>query len=100
MEDLEKYLLEDKDDYEEIADEQFDDQSTFGTKQHINTVTNNTSPFTLDQTIQLPNSKSGFYNYNNSELVHSSDVTTINHRGNTHQTYQPIHHRHFNNYGM
>lgn len=97
VEDLEKYLLEENE-YEEIIDEQFD--QSFDIEQQINTVPNNT-PFTLDQTIQSPNSKSDFYNFNNSELVHSSDLATINHRSNTHQTYQPIHHRHFNsNYGM
>lgn len=101
MENLEKYLLEDQDDYEETADEKFENQSTFEIKEQIITVPNNTSPLILDQTIQSPNSIGGFYNHNNSELVHSSDLATINHRSNTHQTYQPIHQRHFNNnYGM
>jgi hypothetical protein len=101
VENLEKYLLEDEECFEETADEQFEEQSTFEIKEQFITVPNNISPMTINQTIQSPNNTSGFYSYNNSELVPLSDIATINHRNNTHQTYQPIHHRHFNNnYGM
>lgn len=106
MTDIEKHLLEDKDDYTEIADEEpqqlFEEQSTLETNLFVNTVSNSISPLTIDQTIQSSNSNNRNYNFNTSESVHTtSNVTTINHRNNTNQANQPIHHRHFNNnYGI
>lgn len=101
MNDIEKYLLEDDEDplLDEKSKQLFESKSTL----EMNSVSDNTSPLTLVQTIQSPNSNNSYYNYNNSELVHTpSNLTTINHRSNTaHQTNQPVHHRIFNNnYGI
>lgn len=106
MTDIEKHLLEEKDDYAEIADEEpqqlFEERSTLETEPIANNVSNSISPLTIDQTVQSSNSNNHYYNFNNSESVHTTpNVTTINHRSNTNQATSPIHQRHFNNnYGI
>lgn len=94
MEDIEKYLLDDED------FQKSEDELTLEIEPQVNTVSDNISPLTSAQTIQSPNSNNSYFN-NDSAIVHtSSDITTINHRNNTHQLYQPTH-RHFNNnYGI
>lgn len=92
MDDVEKYLLEDEDTVLDEKSQLFENTSTL----KMNSVSDN-------EAIQLPNSNNSSYNYNNSELVHTtSNLTTINYRNNTtHQTNQPVHQRLFNNnYGI
>lgn len=104
MKDIEKFLLDDEDLYEENADQEsqqlFENLST-KPKTQFNNISNNVSPSTLVQTIQSPNCNTSYYNLNNSDLIHTTqDLTTVNHR-NTYQASQPIYNRHFNNnYGI
>lgn len=107
MKDIEKYLLEDEDNSEntlldEKSEQLFENQSTLEIKTQMDNAFDNVSSLPLAQTIQSPNSNNSYYNYNNSEITNTtSNLTTINHRSNTHQTNQPVHHRLFNNnYGM
>lgn len=94
MEEIEKYLLEDEE------SQKSEDDSTPEIEPQINS-SSVISPLTIDQAVQSPNNSNSYYN-NIAAINHtSSDVTTINHRNNTHQIYQPIHHRYFNNnYGI
>lgn len=95
VEDIEKHLLEDKDNDENENSHLFEDHSTLETKPVVNTLSDHVSPLTAN-TLQSINSN---FSYNNSEFVKpTSNSSTVNHRSNTNQ---PIHHRHFNNnYGM
>jgi len=99
VENIEQYLHED--DCGEIVEEEsqpFEAQSILENNPSIKNFSGHTSPLTIVQTSQILNSNTIHYNnYNNSELIHSIPHTTINHRSHTQQTYQPIHHRQFNN---
>lgn len=102
VEDIEKYLLEDE--TTDIVEESqlFDDHSILETKPSIHNTIGHISQQTLDQPTQLANNDNNYYIYNSPQLVHSvSNPSTVNHRNSTHQTFQPIHHRNFNNnYGI
>lgn len=102
MEDIEKYLLED-----ETADtieepQLFDNRSILETKLAIHNAIGHNSQQTPNQPTQLANNDNNYYIYDSPQLVHSiTNPSTVNHRNSTHQTFQPIHHRNFNNnYGI
>lgn len=101
VENIEKHLLEIEDENEETVDEEsqhiLSDQAAIEFIPQNNTLPNSIPPLTIDQRAQSPNSNNSYLNYN-ADITHSTSSTTnINHRSNTHQTYQPIYHRNFNN---
>lgn len=86
IEDIEKHLIED--DSEDIETQLFNDQSILETKPFTNATLVHNSLQTPDRKMQLENG------YNSPEVVHTvSNATTVNHRNNSHQTFQ----RNFNN---